>query len=320
MRIILFSLILCMAFVACQDEDEGTTTSYAGSASKRIKRITGENSVWGKYRLEFTYESDGSLKEAWRLDAETGDTTGVIKVSYDVNYHLLSITDYVYTLSAENIQRFKEMYPDTWRDTLKSYRTEQLLCSVELKDGGVTKILNRPRRHVNGGGTYIVNYVKISSSTQYLEERDGRPAVIRCMDRKFPEGAENNYITSAERTVGKYEFIYDNEDLTTGIYYVTDAYSETSWREIRKMEFSLYSGIVTGVDSDTYKMRRGGNKVVVAEPGKTLTYELDSEGCAVSLQGSDGETATFEYEPGSGNFYELFAMPLDQVLGKVWVR
>lgn len=315
MRIILFSLILCMAFVACQDDDDGITTSYAGSASKRIKRITGENSTWGKYRLDFAYESDGTLKEAWRLDAETGDTTGVIKVSYDVNYHLLSITDYVYTLSSENIQKMKEMYPDTWQDSLKSYRNDQLLCSVELKDGGMTKILNRPRRHVNDAN--VVDYVKVSASTQYFEKRDDKPAVIRCMDRKYREGAES-YI--GDRSVSKYEFIYDNGDLTTGIYYVPDAYSETSWREVNRIDFSLYSGIVTGVDSETYKMRRGGNKVVVAEPGKTLTYELDSEGCAVSLQGSDGETATFEYESGSGNFYELFAMPLDQVLGKVWIR
>lgn len=315
MRIILFSLILCMAFVACQDDDDGITTSYAGSASKRIKRITGENSTWGKYRLDFAYESDGTLKEAWRLDAETGDTTGVIKVSYDVNYHLLSITDYVYTLSSENIQKMKEMYPDTWQDSLKSYRNDQLLCSVELKDGGMTKILNRPRRHVNDAN--VVDYVKVLASTQYFEKRDDKPAVIRCMDRKYREGAES-YI--GDRSVSKYEFIYDNGDLTTGIYYVPDAYSETSWREVNRIDFSLYSGIVTGVDSETYKMRRGGNKVVVAEPGKTLTYELDSEGCAVSLQGSDGETATFEYESGSGNFYELFAMPLDQVLGKVWIR
>lgn len=315
MRIILFSLIFCMAFIACQDDDNTTTTDYAGSVSKRIKRITGENSVWGKYRLEFTYESDGSLREAWRLDAETGDTTGVITVAYDLGTYLLSITDYVSSLNPESLPELQEQYPDTWKDTLKASLTEQLLCSVEQKEDRIIKTINRPRQY---NGSYNVAYVKISSTTQFLEEEGGHPTVIRCIDQKYGSGEQNNAV--AERVVSKYDFVYDGGDLTTGIHYFPDTYSETSWTKVGDISFSTYSGVVTAVDSDTYKMRRSGNKVVVAEPGKTLTYELDSEGCAVSLQGSDGETATFEYESGSGNFYQLFTTPLEQVLGKVWIR
>lgn len=314
MRIILFSLIFCMAFIACQDDDNTTTTGYAGSVSKRIKRITGENSVWGKYRLEFTYESDGSLREAWRLDAETGDTTGVITVAYDLGTYLLSITDYVSSLNPESLPELQEQYPDTWKDTLKASLTEQLLCSVEQKEDRIIKTINRPRQY---NGSYNVAYVKISSTTQFLEEEDGHPTVVRCIDREYGSGQAN---TSYDRIVSKYEFTYDGGNLTAGIHYLPDTYSETSWTSAGDISFSTYSGIVTAVDSDTYKMRRSGNKVVVAEPGKTLTYELDSEGCAVSLQTSDGETATFEYESGSGNFYQLFTTPLEQVLGKVWIR
>ena len=84
MRTILLLLIFCTTFIACQDDDN-ETISFEKGAKKRVKQITGENSVWGKYRLNFTYDKEGNFLKAWRLNAETGDTTGVITVDYDLN-------------------------------------------------------------------------------------------------------------------------------------------------------------------------------------------------------------------------------------------
>lgn len=83
---------------------------------------------------------------------------------------------------------------------------------------------------------------------------------------------------------------------------------------------SNYAGILVGVDNEGYKMRRGSNKVVVAEPGKNTTYTLNSQGLAVKVETTDGETATIEYENGYGNFAELYATPVDRCLGKIWVQ
>lgn len=316
-KLMIISLMLCVALAACHEDHDTDAPGYAGRSSKRIKRITGENSVWGKYRLVFNYESDGTLKEGWRMDAETGDTTGTVRVSYDADYYLLSFVDYVPGVDADSAAILKEMYPDTWADTLLARRTEQVLCSVEQRGDRQTKSFNRPRRDVGSGKEYDPTYVRISYSTQIADLSNGKPMVIRSLDYVYGSGADNDV---SERTVNKYEFAYEGSDLVSGSHYFPDLYSETGWRKAGEISFTSYSGIVTGVESDMYKMRRSTNRVAVAEPGKTLTYTLDEEGLAVRLETSDGENATFEYEAGSGNFYELFAMPLERVLGKVWVR
>ncbi|MEG2556743.1 MAG: hypothetical protein RSA53_11740, partial [Odoribacter sp.] len=254
-KLILLSLMFCVALAACNDDEGTDSMSYAGGSSKRVKRITGENSVWGKYRLEFNYEYDGILKDGWRMDAKTGDTTGVIKVDYDLNYYLLSIVDYVPGIDADSVAVLKKMYPDTWMDTLRAHRTEQTLCSVELKEGRLTKKFSRPRRDPDSGKGYNPKYVQVISNTQMPELADGKPVVIRCYDNVFGSGADNDNSVS-ERTVSKYEFAYQGGDLVNGERYFPNTDRETSWRKVSEISFSSYSGIVTGVESDTYKMRR----------------------------------------------------------------
>lgn len=108
--------------------------------------------------------------------------------------------------------------------------------------------------------------------------------------------------------------------MTEGIVYYPDTYNAASWTESWRLNFTHYSGVLTGVDSDTYKMRRGGHKVVLAEPAKNTTYTLNEYGLAIEMENTDGEVATIEYEDGSGNFSELYATPLDRILGKVWIK
>ena len=317
MRTILLLLIFCTTFIACQDDDN-ETISFEKGAKKRVKQITGENSVWGKYRLNFTYDKEGNFLKAWRLNAETGDTTGVITVDYDLNYHFLSIIDYVSQLDPARIPEYQQKYPNDWQDSVKSYHSEQLLCSVKLEVRQVTKVLNRPRRYLGSGKDYNATYVKVSQTKQMSEELNGQPTVVRCIDSKYGVGADNASVE--ERVVSKYEFVYTGGELSGGSQYWPDTYSETSWRKIGDISIELYSGVVVGIDSDTYRMRRSGKKVVVAEPGKTYTYELDDEWCAVRMENSDGDTATFEYEAGNGNFYELITTPEERALYKVWIR
>lgn len=97
-----------------------------------IKQITGENSVWGKYRLNFTYDKEGNFLKAWRLNAETGDTTGVITVDYDLNYHFLSIIDYVSQLDPARIPGVSAKISERlagFREIL-SLRTIALFCEI----------------------------------------------------------------------------------------------------------------------------------------------------------------------------------------------
>ena len=315
-KLILLSLLFCAVLVACNDDDVAEVTS-AGKSSKRVKQITGENHVWGKYRIDFSYDDNGNLKKAWRLEPETGDTVGMIDVSYDLNYYKLSIIDYVQGMDEETMARIKRMYPDTWQDSVREALTNQTLCSVEWKDGKLVKKINRPRKNMGSGEDYDPQYVQVTSHTYMAERSNGKPTVVRCYDDVYGAGEENS---NFQRTLSKYEFAYEEGVPVNGVCYFPDTYSETSWRKVGEMSFNTYAGIVTGVESEDYWMRRGKNKVVVAEPGKNYTYTLDEEGLAVRLETSDGETAVYEYEQGSGNFYELFVTPLEQVFEKVWVR
>ena len=229
MRTILLLLIFCTTFIACQDDDN-ETISFEKGAKKRVKQITGENSVWGKYRLNFTYDKEGNFLKAWRLNAETGDTTGVITVDYDLNYHFLSIIDYVSQLDPARIPEYQQKYPNDWQDSVKSYHSEQLLCSVKLEDRQVTKVLNRPRRYLGSGKDYNATYVKVSQTKQMSEELNGQPTVVRCIDSKYGVGADNASVE--ERVVSKYEFVYTGGELSGGSQYCPETYSETTWRKI----------------------------------------------------------------------------------------
>lgn len=322
-KLILLSLIFCGAFIACHDDDDSNVAEYAGaSVSQRVKRISGEYSAWGKFQMEFSYEEDGRLKEGWRVNPETGDTTGKVIVEYDLNVRTITFQDYIPGLDDDGIARLKEMYPDTYRDTLIAVRRVQTLFSVKMdEDGNMTKTVSRPRRDVGGNGsgdTYVTTYVKVSKHKQIPESANGHLTVIRCFDNEYGTGGNNNSVVT--QTLSKYEFAYDGNALLSGVRYFPDPYGETSWRKAFDFGFKCHSDVVVDVDSENYKMRRSTNRVVVAEPGVNYTYTLNDEGLAVSLEMSTGDRFTFEYEAGSGNFYELYAMPLDRVLGKVWVR
>ena len=280
--ILLLLAVFVVLFAACDDNDgDAGLTSYAGKADRRIKSITGENNVWGKYRLDFSYMEDGRLKEGWRTDAETGDTTGAVTVRYDVDYFILTVTDYVPGVDEKTAETLKEMYPDTYLDTLRARRQDMTLFSIELKDGEFTKKLYRPRRNVGSGSSYAVTYVHVA-----------------------------DYI----------QMVRTNGEITGVVRYLPDFYVAGTWKKADELFLSHYNGVLTGVESDTYKMRHGAGKAVVAEPGRTQTYTLGSDGLATKMETSDGETAAFEYEAGSGNFYEVFTLPLERVLGKVWIR
>ena len=322
-KLILLALMFCAASIACNDDDDSDATGYVVSgANQRVKRISGEYSAWGKFQLEFSYGHDGRLQEGWRVNPETGDTTGRVTVTYDQGVHKMTFLDYLPGFDEKTIAELKQKYPDTYRDSLKRKRSEQTLCSVELDaDGNMTKIVSRPRRDLGGnesGDVYNTTYVKVSNRKQIPELANGKLTVIRCFDNEYGMGGTNSSIEN--RILSKYEFTYDGNTLLSGGRYFPDTYSETSWRKVLDFGFESYSGVVVDVDSEVYKMRRSANRVVVAEPGVNYTYTLNDEGLAVSLEMSTGDHFTFEYERGSGNFYELYAMPLDRVLGSVWVK
>ena len=317
--ILLLLAVFVVLFAACDDNDgDAGLTSYAGKADRRIKSITGENNVWGKYRLDFSYMEDGRLKEGWRTDAETGDTTGAVTVRYDVDYFILTVTDYVPGVDEKTAETLKEMYPDTYLDTLRARRQDMTLFSIELKDGEFTKKLYRPRRNVGSGSSYAVTYVHVADYIQIPDpDITGEPSVIRCYDDVYGSGGDNN---ARERTLSKYEMVRTNGEITGVVRYLPDFYVAGTWKKADELFLSHYNGVLTGVESDTYKMRHGAGKAVVAEPGRTQTYTLGSDGLATKMETSDGETAAFEYEAGSGNFYEVFTLPLERLLGKVWIR
>lgn len=318
-KIILLSLLFLTALAACKDDDDQGENNYWGESKIRVKSIVGENAIWGKYELQFNYFPDGRLENAWRFDqADRRDTLGRFVVNYDTDYHLFQILDYVVNIDADSVKVLQDLYPETYKDTLKHRRAIRTLYLVEMENNNWDRWNYRPRRNTGSGTQFNSSYVNVSSQLQRLEKSpEGKPLVIRCNEDVFGDGGENyNY----ERSIIKYEFTYDGGEMVSGIVAKPDSYSETSWSKLYDISFSSYSGVLTGVDSDRYKMRRSAKKVVIAEPGKNITYTLNDDGLAIKMETSDGETATITYENGSGNFAELYATPLDRVFGKVWVK
>ena len=319
-RIIMLSLLLVTTLIACNDDDNnGNGGLYNSGSNSRVKRIVGENDHWGKYELQFNYRADGRLDYVWRFsDDERRDTLGRFTVEYDVNYYKFEVLDYVLRIAPDSVSVLKELYPSSWEDTLCERRREQTLYSAELSEGKLVTNTYRERRGNSEGILFAPEYINVSSQTLMVENSEnGGPLVIRCYEDVYGKGSEN---TLYDRTVLKYEFEYSGDELISVVQYIPDSYSETSWTKYGEFSCSNYAGILTGVDNDTYKMRRDSKQAVVALPGENITYTLNDEGLAVKMETTTGETAVIEYEAGSGNFSELYATPLDRALGKVWVK
>ena len=313
---------LLMALVACNDDDDAGNMDYVNGASDmRVKRIAGQNEVWGEYELLFEYRPDGRVDHVWRLATGgefVGDTLGYFSVTYDVDYHEFQIIDRVMNIMADSVESLRQLYPDTYRDTLRERRLEQMLYSSKLENGKYSCHVNRPRRRTEFGNLFYPQYMNVSGQTLIVENDEaGRPIVIRCYDDEYGDAYENNTYT---RSISKYEIAYEGNEMVSAVQYRPGGYGEESWVEWRRLDFSSYQNIVTAVESEFYRMRRDSKQVVVAEPGKNTTYTLNEKGLAISMETTDGEKATFEYENGSGNFVELYATPLERLLGKAWVR
>ena len=319
-NIFLGSLLLMGALVSCNDDDDTPMAENFGGQGMRVKSIVGTNKIWGDYELEFNYREDGRIDRVWRFDQTAErDTTGYFSVNYDVDIHEFSIYDLVLNIDVDSVKVLEGLYPTTIADTLKKHTTSQLLYSVKREKGEWEQKICRPRRNVGHGSKYNPSYINVSGQLQRLERVPGTklPAVIRTNEEVYGEGGEND---KSVRTVLKYEFAYDGGNLVSGSTWLPDSFSDTSWSKYYDFNFNTYSGVLVSVDCDSYKMRRSGNKVVVAEPGRNITYTLNERGLAVKIETTDGESATVVYEEGNGNFSELYAMPLDEALGKVWVR
>lgn len=309
-----------MVLSACQNDDQGGKNS--GKIAVRIKRVVGENAFWGKYELLFDYRADGRLNNAWRLDRNKEhvipDTVGSFTVEYDLNYHHFEINDYVLNIDADSLGKLQRLYPDTYEDSLRIRRVGRVRYSTLLEEGHFKIQKNRPRRVTGSGNHFNTNYINVSSQTQIPEyNAHDQLLVVRCYNDVFLNGADNS---EYERTVTKYEFYYDGDEAVSGALYRPDSFNKDSWSKLGDFTLSRYSGILTGVDSDEYKMRRSSNRVVVAEPGRNVTYILNEQNLAVKMETTDGETAIIEYENGNGNFAELYATPVDRFLGKIWIQ
>lgn len=294
----------------CSCNDDSVEERKINNTPFRVKRITGENKNWGQYELQFNYRSDGLVEKVWRFGnipyTEIRDTMGDFSVEYDVDYHYFQVTDRVLNIKEDSINSLKKLYPEHFADSIKSRFRERTLFTSTLSEGVYSVSEARPPLDVWG------EYINVSAQTLMIENReDGKPLIIRSYDDVPGMGGDNG---EYERTVHKYEFDYAGDEVVEAIVYTPDSYNVSSWSALWKISFSHYSDVLTGVESDDYKMRRSGNTVVVAEPGVNTTYTLNEYGLAIKMENTNGEFATIEYESGSGNFSDLYATPLDKVL------
>lgn len=320
-KLIILLCLFIIALTACEKDNDQDNMIYNNPKS-RVKRIIGENKLWGKYELEFNYRPDGRLDKVWRFDGEENqsavDTFGYFTVEYDIDYHKFQIYDYVLNIDADSVKVLQDLYPATYEDTLRDRRVSRLFYSTIWEDNHFITKTYRPRRNNGTGSMFNTSYVNVSSQTQIPEiSPEGNVVVIRSMEDIYGNGGYNNEYT---RTIYKYEFTYEGKNMVSAVCCKPDSFDETSWSKLEDFTFSYYLSFLTGADNNHYKMRRSGNKVVIAEPGKNITYTLNDIGLAIEMITTDGDTAKIEYEEGYGNFSELYATPLERTLGKVWIK
>ena len=316
-RIIYWIFASCLLLSACSDDNSGGNTGSQNAM--RIKRVSGENSLWGKYELNFYYQADGRLEHAICLNRGENilDTLASFSVEYDLNYFKFEVNDYVVNIDADSVRKLQQLNPDTYWDTLQLRTAKRVRYSSVWENDRLTIQHNRPRKENGSGLNFTTAYINVTSQTQIPEYGEYGLLVVRCYNDVFYNGAAN---TEYSRSVMKYELDYKGNEAVACELYRPDPYSDESWTQFGEMSLSHYSGILTGVESEDYKMRRSSNQVIVAEPGRNTTYVLNEYGLAVKMENTDGEYATIEYESGNGNFAELYASPLDRIIGKVWVK
>lgn len=154
MRKFIYLLASCLLLCACQNDNEQDKNDSIG-AKVRVKRIVGENEIWGKYEMLFNYHADGRLANACRLDRNKEDiipdTVGSIVVVYDYNYYNLKLMDHVLNIDNDSVRYLKDLYPDSYEDTLRQRRIPRVAYSIEFKDDRFIMQRNRPRKKTGSG-------------------------------------------------------------------------------------------------------------------------------------------------------------------------
>lgn len=155
MKIWILGLLIALLSLSCNNDDEEDNNAiYQNESPVRVKRIVGENNVWGKYELEFHYRPDGWLKQVWRFGnlpyTTTRDTLGYFSVEYDVDYYKFDIVDYVLTIKKDSVDKLQSQYPEAIADTLKNRLRKKTLFSSSLSEGFYTVKRCRPPQDVWG--------------------------------------------------------------------------------------------------------------------------------------------------------------------------
>lgn len=337
-KLVYLIAVICFVFVSCKKNDDNTQTNQ--SVNKyRVKRLYGTTKVLGDVQYLFYYNTKNKLDSVWICDMNEDiakrDTCGrissyVTKLS-DGNSTLkkdfIAYLEYNYLLKIDDdsVQRIKQMYPNTYADTLKKRRASVLIGQTYTENTTIIKNdkINFfvPRVDQGKGDNFKYSYLKSQFiNSRYEYDNKGNVVVTRQMvDDYVLDDKNTDYVTTTYKT----EYQYSNNKVVSARHYKnrfeTDD-DKSSWEEITNYTYSYNGDMLIGVTGKDFTLSRSGNRVTVTENGASTIYELNNEDYPIKITYPDGTYFNVEYENGAGNYGVISSSIYRKMLGIPYIK
>jgi len=176
-----------------------------------------------------------------------------------------------------------------------------------------------PREDVGTGEDFDNSYLKTYRTINTYEYNENSNI---CINRIYHDvyDPEDIHQETYERTLHKYETLYEGDRITS-ILYMTAPAGE-NWIEQDRYSFTYSGNLLQSVKSNgrTLEFTYNGTVPATVTDGETqYTYKFDGNGNVTEINDGQGNFMKITYESGHGNF-SVFTPVIDQMLGKPFIK
>lgn len=312
MSLALIAIFSCTNEIVTMGQADPVYPSYY--SSKRVKTISGENDIWGKFEYHMNYDEDTNLlTSSYRTD-EDQDTVGYITfTSYSDVSFMFSVYDVVINIHQDSISAIDDSLKTTigqgkytLKDSIYKYHSNS-----ELRFSATTYIYTdrRPYKSVlkyyepeemasDAIEDFTSDYVNTFVLTENYEYNlDGRVIVNRRFDEHIndPADADDNEIFAY-----KEEAVYDDDKL---VYLtISDLTAGESFSAFQELDYTYSGDNISSITGGGYSrtFTYSGNTTTYVDNGETYTYTTNDDGLVTRIVYPNGNYMDFTYEDGTG--------------------
>ena len=287
MRHTLYLSILVLSLVtACTKEADMNIAKESEHTVKknlfRVTRIEGHNDHWGDYIWIINYNKE-QIESAFHIDTE-GDTIGNFGISNnsDINYEI-EVNDWIPKIDSDSISRLDQFLKNKYgagnyslKDSIPLVGRVLYSQKVDLYEDGRIKrqsvVHYTPREDVGTGEDFDNSYLKTYRTINTYEYNENSNI---CINRIYHDvyDPEDIHQETYERTLHKYETLYEGDRITS-ILYMTAPAGE-NWIEQDRYSFTYSGNLLQSVKSNgrTLEFTYNGTVPATVTDGETqYTY------------------------------------------------